>query len=68
MKLETTRLSGRPRNILQDEVREDGRLVGGKAGRKYIKQRGMEEAPENSKEPSHSAFASGINERIRHKD
>jgi hypothetical protein len=28
MKLETTRLRGRPRNRPQDEVREDGRLVG----------------------------------------
>jgi len=30
MNLETTRLSGRPRNRWQDKVREDGRLVGGK--------------------------------------
>ena len=29
MNLETTRLRGRPRNKWQDEVREDGRLVGG---------------------------------------
>jgi len=28
--LETTRLRGRPRNRWQDEVKEDGRLVGGK--------------------------------------
>ena len=27
MNLETTRLRGRPRNRLQDEVREDGRIV-----------------------------------------
>ena len=33
MNLGTTRLRGRPRNIQQDEVREDGRIVGGK-GRK----------------------------------
>jgi hypothetical protein len=26
---ETTRLMGRPRNRQQDEVREDGRIVGG---------------------------------------
>jgi len=30
MNLETTRLRGGPRNRWQDEVREDGRLVGGK--------------------------------------
>jgi hypothetical protein len=31
-------------------------------GRKSIKQRGMEEAPENSKEFLHSANANGMNE------
>jgi hypothetical protein len=30
MNLETTRLRCRPRNRWQDEVREDGRIVGGK--------------------------------------
>ena len=30
MNLGTTRLRGRPRNRWQDEVREDGRIVGGK--------------------------------------
>jgi hypothetical protein len=37
MNLETTRLWGRPRNRWQDEVREDGRLVGGEGwkGRVY---------------------------------
>jgi len=35
--LGTTRLRGRPRNRRQDEVREDGRIVGGEGGRKkYI--------------------------------
>jgi hypothetical protein len=29
MNLGTTRLIGRPRNRWQDEVREDGRMVGG---------------------------------------
>jgi hypothetical protein len=29
MNLESTRPRGRPRNIWQDEVREDGRIVGG---------------------------------------
>jgi len=37
MNLETTRLRGRPRNRGQDEVREDGRLVGGWKG--YITER-----------------------------
>jgi hypothetical protein len=30
MNLEKKRLRGRPRNRWQDEVRDDGRLVGGK--------------------------------------
>jgi hypothetical protein len=30
MNLETTRPKARPRNRWQDEVREDGRIVGGK--------------------------------------
>jgi hypothetical protein len=29
MNLESTRATGRPRNRWQDEVREDGRIVGG---------------------------------------
>jgi hypothetical protein len=29
MDLETTRLRGKPRNRWQDEVKEDGRIVGG---------------------------------------
>jgi hypothetical protein len=31
MNLETTRPRGRPRNRLQCEVREDGKIVGGKS-------------------------------------
>jgi len=58
MNLETTRLRGRPRNRWEDKVREDGRLVGGRKG--YMT--GMEEAPENGKESSHSARANGMNE------
>jgi len=60
LNLETVRLRGRPRKRWQNEVREDGRLVGGRKG--YITE--MEEAPENSKELSHSACASGMNKRI----
>jgi hypothetical protein len=59
MNLETTRPRVRPRNRWQDEVREDGRIVGGEEAGKGIKQKGMEEAPENGKESSHSAHANG---------
>jgi hypothetical protein len=53
MNLEATRLRGRSRNRWQDKVREGGRKC-------YIT--GMEEAPENGKESSHSAHANGMNE------
>jgi hypothetical protein len=36
MNLETTRLRGRPRNRWQDEMREDGRLVGGKGWKERV--------------------------------
>jgi len=36
MNLETTRLRGRPRNRMQDEVREDGRLVCGKGWKERV--------------------------------
>ena len=36
MNLETTRLRGRPRNRWQDEVREGGRLVGGKGWKERV--------------------------------
>ena len=40
MNLATTRLRGRPRNRRQDEVREDGRIVGGEGWQeKYITER-----------------------------
>jgi hypothetical protein len=60
--LETTRLRGRSRSIWKDEVREDGRIVGGEEWQEKIYNRGREEAPENSKESSHSAHAVGMNE------
>jgi hypothetical protein len=62
MNLEDTRLRDRPRNRWQDEVREDGRLDGGKGWKKRVYKRGMEEAPENGKELSHSTHANGMNE------
>jgi hypothetical protein len=49
--LETTRLTGRPRNRWQDEVREMA-----------SRERYVEEAPENSKKSSYSAHANGMNE------
>jgi hypothetical protein len=57
-----TRLRGRSRNRWQDEVREDGRIVGGEGWQEKVHNRGMEEAPENGKEPSDSACANGMNE------
>jgi hypothetical protein len=37
--LETTRLSGRPRDRWQDEVREDGRIVGGEGWQENVYKR-----------------------------
>jgi len=62
MNFRTTRLRGRPRNRRQDEVREDGQTVGGERWQEKAHKRGMEEAPENGKESSHSAHAKGMNE------
>jgi len=43
-------------------VRENGQIVGGEGWQeKGHKQRGMEEAPQNGKESSHSAHAKGMN-------
>ena len=39
MNLGTTRLSGRPRNRWQDDVREDGRTVGGEGWQKKVHNR-----------------------------
>jgi len=39
MDLGTSRLRGRPRNRWQDEVREDGRLVGGEGWQEKLHQR-----------------------------
>ena len=60
MNLGTTRLRRRPRSRWQDEVREGGRIVGGEEWQEKVHNRGMEEAPENGKESSHSAHVNGI--------
>jgi hypothetical protein len=60
--LEAKRLRGRPRNRRQDEVREDGRLVGGEGRKERVYNTGMEEAPENGKVSSDSARANVMNE------
>ena len=39
MNLEAMRLRGRPRNSWQDEVREDGRLVGGIGSKERVYKR-----------------------------
>ena len=39
MNLGTTRLRGRPRNRGQDEVRKDGRIVGGEGWQEKIRNR-----------------------------
>jgi hypothetical protein len=39
MNLGTTRLRGRPRNRWQDEVREDGRIVGGEGWKEKVHNR-----------------------------
>jgi len=39
MNLGTTRLRGRPRNRWQDEVREDGRIVGGEEWQEKVHNR-----------------------------
>ena len=36
MNLDATRLRGKPKNIWQDEVREDGRLAGGKGWKERV--------------------------------
>jgi len=63
MNLGTKRLRGRPRNRWQDEVRDDGRIVGGEGWQEKVHNREeWKEAPEKGKELSHSEHANGMNE------
>jgi hypothetical protein len=57
-----TRVRGRPRNKQQNEVREDGKIVGGEKWQEKVYKTGNKEAPANSKESTHSACANGMNE------
>jgi len=63
MNLGTTRLRGRPRNRWQDEVREDGRIVG-KSWQEKVHNRDewKKFLRTNSKELSNSAHANRMNE------
>jgi hypothetical protein len=54
--LETTRLRGRPRNRWQDEVREDGRIVGGKGWKERV----------HNREESKKLLKTARNRRILH--
>jgi hypothetical protein len=63
MNLGTTRLRGRPRNRWQDEVRDDGRLVGGEGWQEKTHNREeWKKILRTARNSSHSARASGMNE------
>ena len=59
MNLGITRLRGRPRNRRHDEVREDGRIVGGEGWQEKVHSR---EEWKKLLRTSHSAHAKGMNE------
>jgi hypothetical protein len=62
MNMETTRLRGRPRNRWQDEVREDGSLVGGKGWKERVYNRQEWQKLLRVARNSHSAHVNGMNE------
>ena len=65
MNLEATRLRHRPRNRCQDEVRYDGRLVGGKGWKERVCNREKwKKLLRTARNPSHSAYANGLNESM----
>jgi len=62
MNLGTTRLRDRPRNRWQDEVREDGRIVGGEGWQEKVHNREEWKKLLIKSKESHSAHANGMNE------
>jgi hypothetical protein len=63
MNLGTTRMRGRPRNRWQDEVREDGRIVGSEGWQEKVRNREeWKKLLRTAKESSHSAHANEMNE------
>jgi hypothetical protein len=61
MNLET-RLRGRPRNGMQDEVREDGRIVGGEVWQEKVYSREeWKKLLRTARKSSHSAHDNGMN-------
>jgi hypothetical protein len=65
MNMGSTRLRDRPRNRWRDEMREDGRTVGGEWWQK--EEHNREEALENGKESTHSTHANRMDECRRNK-
>jgi len=63
MNLETTRLRGRPRNRWQDEVREDGRLLGVKGCKERVYNReGWKKLLRMARNRRTFAYDNGMNE------
>ena len=63
MNLGTTRLRCRPRNRWQDEVRDDGRIVGGEGWQEKLHNRKeRKKVLRMAMESSHSTQADGMNE------
>ena len=61
MNHETTRPRGRPRNRWLDEVREDGRMVGGEEWQEKVCDREeWKRLLRNGKESPHSVHANGL--------
>ena len=66
MNLGTTRLRGRPKNRWQDEVREDGRIVGADGWQEKVHNREeWEKLLKMARKSSHSVHGNGMNEWIK---